>query len=150
MFPGLKCHYFQSNILASKGATIQLLGGGGGGCSLLIEQIIFFLLLSAQLNFFSNLLQAKYLFYFKKKILSTKFDPKRALVLMVKEPSKASLHKLKGSFNYAERSEAQNFLRTNKYFFTICPSDNHLNTVSQKFILKIFILKNSSPAILGN
>ena len=52
--------------------------------------------------------QANNLFHFKK-ILSTKFDLKRALVLMVKKPSEASLHKLKGSPNHAERSEAQIF-----------------------------------------
>ena len=33
----------------------------------------------------------------------------QTLVLMVKKPSEASLHKLKGSLNYGERSEAQHF-----------------------------------------
>ena len=41
----------------------------------------------------------------------TKFDPKLALVLMVKEPSEASLHKLKGPHNYAERTAAQIFFK---------------------------------------
>ena len=64
---------------------------------------------------FSNTLhQAKYLFH--TKILSTKFDTKLALVLMVKEPSEASLHKLKGSLNYAERSEVQIFFKE-QYIF---------------------------------
>ena len=34
---------------------------------------------------------------------------------MVKEPSEASLLKLKGPLNYAEQSETQIFLKNNKY-----------------------------------
>ena len=57
-----------------------------GGCNFFFKQIIY-----------------------SKKLLSTKFYLKLALVLMGKEPSEASLHKLKGSLNYAERSEVQVF-----------------------------------------
>ena len=64
--------------------------------------------LSAELNFFHTRPQAKINFTLKK-FMSTKFYPKLALVLMVKEPSEASLHKLKGALNYAEQSEVQVF-----------------------------------------
>ena len=51
-FPGLKCHYFQSNILASKGATIQLLGGGGAAV-FLIEQFFYFASYLQKFSFFT-------------------------------------------------------------------------------------------------
>ena len=88
-FLRIKCLYFQSNILASKGATIQLLGGGGGVAVFELNKVF--------TSFFHTLPQAEYLFQRKgKKILSTKFDPKLALVSKVKEPSEASLNKFKG------------------------------------------------------
>ena len=68
-FPEPKCHYFQLNILASKGATIQLLGVGGGGGDVgavfeLNKLFISFLICRAV--FFHILSQAKYLFHLKK------------------------------------------------------------------------------------
>ena len=69
------------------------------------EQIICFTSYLQNFIFFTLGLTQN-IYFTLKKILSTKFYPKLALLVMVKEPSEASLYKLKGSLNYAERSEA--------------------------------------------
>ena len=118
-----------------------LRGGGGGLCSFWIVQIIYFTSYLHNYIFFTLCLSK--IFISLSKILSTRFDHKLALVLMVKEPSDASVHKLKpGCLNYAERSEAHIFLRTRTIIYTLY----HENL----FWKYLFKKKTPAPAPLGN
>ena len=66
----------------------------GRGCSCLFEQIICFTSYLQNFIFFTLGLKQN-IYLLKKKLLSTKCYQKLDLVLMVEEPSEASLHKLK-------------------------------------------------------
>ena len=140
-FPEPKCHYFQSNILASKGATIQLMGvgGGGGGVGAVFELnklSISFLICKAVFFYIFNI------YFTWKKILSIKFDPNEALVLMIRSSAEQVSTNSKCRLVLPSEARAQK-LGTNKYLFTTRPSDDYLYTVSRKFGLKIFILKKN-------